>query len=408
LSRRETTKITIVLLSVLLAASTASIRVSLAASTPAPEPTPEPSEVIAILTEACTGANTRPGDAAAYAAEKLRWEAGFISSTSLDSKMTKGQRIRSSFDAAARLMKTSLRPDWTTWKATTKEFDPAVYDSYAQNVASFIALSDTLNRSMQLASADCVRSISRDFRAAEISLDAKGQPQVNLTWRECAALYYIYGEGMTDAIAETLSVQREGNAYKGITITWPNPSFEDLAGIGTHDQLVEGVLALDYFNTVYNDDGSVASLVSYQFPQEYLTTIIHPVKGGQIKDGWYDPRSHKTRLHMGTDIKRRAKTPIVSMTDGVVKYIGYLPIPGYYVMIEDPYGYVYHYYHMYELTKFVKEGDKVTQGQQIGIVGSTGNSVAYHLHLGLVTPEGKYVNPYDLFLQAGIGPILKN
>jgi murein DD-endopeptidase MepM/ murein hydrolase activator NlpD len=47
----------------------------------------------------------------------------------------------------------------------------------------------------------------------------------------------------------------------------------------------------------------------------------------------------------------------------------------------------------------------VKQGQQIGRVGSTGNSVAYHLHLGIVSPEGVYLNPYDLFVQAGIGPI---
>jgi murein DD-endopeptidase MepM/ murein hydrolase activator NlpD len=63
---------------------------------------------------------------------------------------------------------------------------------------------------------------------------------------------------------------------------------------------------------------------------------------------------------------------------------------------------------MFVMTTSIKEGDKVKQGEQIGIVGSTGNSVAYHLHLGVVTPEGKYVNPYDLFVQAGIGPILEN
>lgn len=406
MTRRRKNRTIIALLSVLLAASTASVRISLAASTPEPETTPEPSEAVSILNDACVGVNALSSDSAAYAAEMLRWESGFISRTSQNSKMTKSQRVSSSFDAAARLMKTRLRPNWTVWSAALTEFDPAVYDSYAVNVSAFIALADALNHSMQTASAECVRSISRDFRAAEIQLKAEGQPQINLTWRECAALYYIYGEGMTDAIADSLSVEREGNAYLGITLKWPDPTFEELAGKGTHEQLVEGILALDYFNTVYNDDGSMAPVEVYQFPQEYLAAIIHPVKGGEIKNGWYDPRSRKTRLHMGTDIKMRAKTPILSMTDGVVKYVGYLPIPGNYVMIEDPYGYVYHYYHMYELSTFVKEGDSVKQGQEIGIVGSTGNSVAYHLHLGIVSPEGKYVNPYDLFVQAGIGPIL--
>ncbi len=405
MGKKQKFKTIISLLSVLLAASTASVRVSLAAS-PSPEPTPEPSQAVSILGEACTGANTRAGDAAAYAAEMLRWEAGFISLTSQSRKSSKNNLVYNAFEAASRLMKTRLRPNWEKWETTLTAFEPAVYDSYAQNVIAFTALADTLNTAMQTASAECVRNISRDLRTAEIPLAAEGQPQIRLTWRACAALYYIYGEGMTDAIASSLSVEREGNAYKGVTLIWPNPAFEDLAGQGTHDQLVEGVLAQDYFNTVYLDDGSTVPVEAYVFPAEYLKTIIHPVAGGLIKNGWYDPRARRTRLHMGTDIKRRVRTPILSATDGVVLYIGYLPVPGNYVMIQDPYGYVYHYYHMFELTTSVKEGDKVKQGQQIGIVGSTGNSAAYHLHLGVVTPEGKYVNPYDLFVQAGIGPIL--
>jgi murein DD-endopeptidase MepM/ murein hydrolase activator NlpD len=406
LSEKGTEKNLIILLSVLLAASTASVRVSLAASAATPEPTQAPSQAIAILTKACTGEQTLSSDSAAYAAEMLRWEAGFISRTSLSKNMMNNQLVESSFDAAARLMETRLRPNWSTWSKSLSAFEPAVYDSYSQNISAFSALADALNSAMQTASAACVRSISRDLREAQIPLSAEGQPQLRLTWRECAALYYVFGEQMSEHISSSFSLQREGSAYKQITLSWANPTFEDIAKTGTHDQLVEAILALDYFNTVYRDDGSMTPAEEYPFTQEYLKTIIHPVKGGLIKNGWYDPRSRRTRLHMGTDIKRRAKTPILSMTDGVVKYIGYLPIPGYYVMIQDPYGFVYHYYHMFELTTFVKEGDTVKQGQQIGIVGSTGNSAAYHLHLGLVTPEGKYVNPYDLFVQAGIGPIL--
>ena len=84
---------TLVLLSVLLAASTASVRISYAASTPVPETTPEPSQAVVILGEACVGANALSGDSAAYAAEMLRWEAGFISRTSQNSAITKTQRI---------------------------------------------------------------------------------------------------------------------------------------------------------------------------------------------------------------------------------------------------------------------------------------------------------------------------
>jgi murein DD-endopeptidase MepM/ murein hydrolase activator NlpD len=83
-----------------------------------------------------------------------------------------------------------------------------------------------------------------------------------------------------------------------------------------------------------------------------------------------------------------------------------MPIPGNFVIVRDAYGYEYHYYHMYELSTFVTEGQEVKQGQQIGRVGNTGNSDMYHLHVSVVSPDGKYLNPYDLFAQAGLGPLM--
>lgn len=398
-------RITLVLLSVLLAASTASVRSSLADATPEPG-SAAPSDAAGILTQACCGEDADADYTAAYAAEHLRWEAGYISETTQSGEMTPNQKVRAAFSAADRLMRTDLVLDWTAWSATITAFEPGVYDSYAQNIQAFSELANACTAEVQSALSACAQSVSRDLRAAQIPLEAAGQPESSLNWKECAALYYVFGENLTEEIAAAFAPQNAGNAYAGVTLVWPNPTFEQIAGCGTHDQLVEAILALDYFNTVYNDDGTTAPVETVTYSAEYLATVAHPVPGGLIKNGWYDPRSHKTRVHVGTDIRRNAKTPILSATDGVVKYIGYLPIPGYYVMIEDPYGYTYHYYHMFELTKSVKEGDTVKQGQQIGIVGSTGNSVAYHLHLGIVSPEGKYVNPYDLFVQAGIGPIL--
>ena len=303
-------------------------------------------------------------------------------------------------------MRSSMTLDWNRWSATLVEFDPTIYDSYAQNVGAFSALAKSLNDQIQTVSAAAVREISLDLRADGIALINADPFTTRLSWRECAALYFVFQDDMLSKLADSFPLEWEGNVVSGVSIRRQNPTFEDIILNGTHDEQVEATLALDYFNTVYNDDGTTAPIEEHVFSKEYLATVAHPVPGGLIKNGWYDPRSRKTRLHVGTDIKRRAKTPILAATDGVVKYIGYLPIPGFYVIIEDPYGFVYHYYHMFELTTFVKEGDTVKQGQQIGIVGSTGNSVAYHLHLGLVSPEGKYLNPYDLFVQAGIGPIL--
>lgn len=45
---------------------------------------------------------------------------------------------------------------------------------------------------------------------------------------------------------------------------------------------------------------------------------------------------------------------------------------------------------------YVKEGDKITQGQQIGETGSTGNVTGPHLHFE-IRKNNEYVDP-DLIL----------
>ena len=343
---------------------------------------------------------------AAIAAQQIRFDEGLVSCLTNNANQPRYLRLQAMFDAANRILTNSLAFDWKSWQKTLVEFKPKEYDCYAQNEKAFATLAEFCNGALRSAGALSGKVLSRDLRAENITLHATGRQEPNLSWQECAALYFVFGEDTTRLLNEAYAVAQEGSAIRGVTIRWANPTFAEIASHGTKEQMVEAKLALYYLNTVYLDDGSVAPVTVYQFPKEYLATIAHPVPGGVIKNGWYDPRSHRTRLHTGTDIRMSAKTPILAITDGVVLQTGFLPIPGNYVIIRDPSGYEYHYYHMYEISTFVKEGDTVKQGQQIGRVGSTGNSAAYHLHLGLVTPEGKYVNPYDLFVQAGIGPIL--
>ena len=346
-----------------------------------------------------------PAATAAYAAEMLRFEAGMVSETSHSGQKSRSRRADDAFLAAGRAAATALAFDWGAFQTSLEPFEAGVYDSYAQHAAAFSLLAEQLGTALQNASSAAVSVLSRELRALNVPLTAGGQPEIALDWRTCAALYYAYGADMTAVLGKAVSPLESGDMLKGMTLSWADASFDSIAAYGTREQFFEARFALAYLKTVYNDDGSVAPVGYVTYPEEYLKTVAHPLPGGIIKNGWYDPRSHRTRVHTGTDILGKAKTPILAATDGTVLYIGYMPIPGNFVIIRDPYGYEYHYYHMFELSTYVEEGQRVKQGDVIGRVGSTGNSAAYHLHVSVVAPDGRYVNPYDLFAQAGLSPI---
>ena len=71
------------------------------------------------------------------------------------------------------------------------------------------------------------------------------------------------------------------------------------------------------------------------------------------------------------------------------------------VEIDHGYGYTTLYGHMDKV--FIKKGDIVLKGQQIGTVGSTGTSTAPHCHYE-VRINGTAVNPIDYVLD-GLTPL---
>lgn len=99
--------------------------------------------------------------------------------------------------------------------------------------------------------------------------------------------------------------------------------------------------------------------------------------------------------HGAIDFAAAAGTPVYAPNAGRVLYAGYLQLTGNTVCIEHGYGLKTWYYHMNGLN--VKTNDMVKQGQQIGIVGSTGFSTGAHLHYGMSvsnTVSGNvFINP---------------
>ncbi len=67
---------------------------------------------------------------------------------------------------------------------------------------------------------------------------------------------------------------------------------------------------------------------------------------------------------------------------------------GNYVKIQDVKGNIHIYAHMYRDSLKVSKGDKVSQGQVLGIIGSSGSSSGPHLHFTLII-NGASVDPID-------------
>lgn len=95
--------------------------------------------------------------------------------------------------------------------------------------------------------------------------------------------------------------------------------------------------------------------------------------------------------HKGVDIGGvYYSSKVLATKDGIVITSKYVSSYGNYVVISHGSGNTTLYAHM--SSRSVKEGDRVTQGQVIGVTGSTGISSGPHLHYE-ITENGKRVDP---------------
>lgn len=106
--------------------------------------------------------------------------------------------------------------------------------------------------------------------------------------------------------------------------------------------------------------------------------MVYP-SSGNIQSKVGDGCRGNYRAHDGIDIGGGGGTPIVASYGGVIKSRTANSGYGNYTDVEHPGGYVTRYAHMASPGMYAP-GTRVARGQQIGVVGNTGNSPAYHLH----------------------------
>ena len=110
--------------------------------------------------------------------------------------------------------------------------------------------------------------------------------------------------------------------------------------------------------------------------------LLAPLDFTRISSNFNMKRLHPiyktTRPHRGTDYAAATGTPVYAAGDGRVTKAGYSRANGNYVFIQHGDQYVTHYLHLHK--RNVKAGQRVTQSQVIGTVGSTGAATGPHLH----------------------------
>ena len=106
---------------------------------------------------------------------------------------------------------------------------------------------------------------------------------------------------------------------------------------------------------------------------------LHPVLGG-------------VRPHLGVDYGAPTGTPVIVVANGTVVSAGMSGGSGNMVRIRHTNGYETYYLHLSAFAKGMRRGARVTQGQTIGRVGSTGLATGPHLDYRM-RKSGAFVNP---------------
>jgi murein DD-endopeptidase MepM/ murein hydrolase activator NlpD len=128
-----------------------------------------------------------------------------------------------------------------------------------------------------------------------------------------------------------------------------------------------------------------------------------PIADGVLRSGFgtrFHPILGYSRPHTGVDWANRIGTPIFSAGNGTIIKAGWQSGYGRRVEVQHANGYVTAYNHMSGFGKGINPGTKVTQGQVVGYLGSTGLSTGPHLHYEVMV-NGHFVDPMKIRLPRG-------
>jgi murein DD-endopeptidase MepM/ murein hydrolase activator NlpD len=191
----------------------------------------------------------------------------------------------------------------------------------------------------------------------------------------------LEADGETMRAGRVLSAEfvNEGKAYQAM---WFQPPGQDASGAPLK--------------------GGYYTLEGQSLRRAFLSS---PVEFSRISSG-FSMRQHPVlqtwRAHNGTDFAAVTGTPARTIGDGVVEFAGVQNGYGNVVFIKHRNGHETVYAHLSKIN--VQLGQTVSQGQTIGLVGSTGWATGPHLHFE-VRVNGVQQDPMNMAKQSDTVPV---
>ena len=148
--------------------------------------------------------------------------------------------------------------------------------------------------------------------------------------------------------------------------------------------------------------GGYYSLNGQSLRRAFLSS---PVEFSRISSGFsmrFHPILQTWRAHNGTDFAATSGTPARTVGDGVVEFAGVQNGFGNVVFVKHANNQETVYAHLSKIN--VQQGQKVSQGQTIGLVGMTGWATGPHLHFELRV-NGVQQDPMTMAQQSDVIPV---
>jgi murein DD-endopeptidase MepM/ murein hydrolase activator NlpD len=249
-------------------------------------------------------------------------------------------------------------------------------------------------------------SVSRVERPVDIRVEKSYFEVSSTLWKSMVDQGYSYefADRLEDALRWSIDFYRiqEGDEFKAV---FENKYVEGKSvGVGQVKAAHYKSGRRDVY-AIYYENGEFKGYYDLEGRPLKTNFLKAPVRFSRISSRYSMRRFHPVlkynRPHLGTDYAAPHGTEIFAVGDGVVTNASYNSGNGNFVKIRHDKVYETQYLHMSRFAKGIRPGVRVSQGQVIGYVGSTGLATGPHVcfrfwqngkqvdHLRVVSPPAK-------------------